>query len=78
MSNDEILDLWDEMASVRASSNAASVEALEKAADLVDAFCSVAKDVGKDVVAESVEAHRTFFVRSIAKRYQTLIDEGKI
>lgn len=78
MNNDEILDLWDEMASVQASSNAASVEALERAAALVDAFCSVAKDVGKNVVSESVESHRTFFVRSIAKRYQTLIDEGKI
>ena len=79
MSRDEILDLWDAVAASPPSDSGVSIKALEFAGGLVDAFCTIAEESdGREYLSNTLEDHKEFFVKAIAKRCQTLMNEGKI
>lgn len=79
MSKDEILDLWDAVAASPPSDSGASIKAFEFAGDLINAFCAIAEESdGREYLSNAIEDHKDFFVKAIAKRCQTLMDEGKI
>ena len=82
MNETQALAEWDRLVDV-APAEEASVEAKKKAALLIGRVLLIAKDKDeKELVQPTlvnlIAKHKEFWLNALAKRYQTLIDEGKI
>lgn len=82
MNETQALAEWDRLVDV-APAEEASVEAKKKAALLIGRVLLIAKERDNEELIEPtlvnlIAKHKEFWLRVLAKRYQTLIDEGKI